>query len=162
MSLLDARHDDSRSVPARRRRVNARGSESASLRLSYRAGHPPRLARWWTPVSTFAPRRLSFAGAKVDDGPPSLRRPHAAAHGWLRRSGPAAGHRKPGAPNAPLLTACPVRASNAWERGVHRNCLQPIKNSRDLRRNRRVALAEQPPGVIDQQQIVQHGEATDR
>ena len=39
----------------------------------------------------------------------------------------------------------PVGASNAWERGVNCNCPQPIKNSRWLRRNRRLAPRNNRP-----------------
>ena len=54
-----------------------------------------------------------------------------------------------GAERTCLLTACPVGALNAWERGVKCNCPQPVKNSRKLRRDCRLALGEQPACVID-------------
>ena len=52
-------------------------------------------------LSTFAPRRIPFAGAKGDDGRRPGGDPPAAAPDWLRRIGPAAGHLEPGAPSAP-------------------------------------------------------------
>ncbi len=82
MGWSQSRVDGSRSAPATWRGVDGRGSESASRRLSHRAGHSPRLARWCTPQtcgdlnrrlslresmpSQYAIREVSLTSALVD------------------------------------------------------------------------------------------------
>ena len=58
-------------------------------------------------LSTFAPRRIPFAGAKGDDGRRPGGDPPAAAPDWLRRIGPAAGHLEPGAQAPPAIDRVP-------------------------------------------------------
>ena len=90
---------------------------------------PPTSAGRCTPVSTFAPRGIPFAGAKVDDG----RRPCGDLPQPLS-TGREESTQQPAAPNegpqAPrLLTSGPVGASNACEHRVYCNCPQPIEDS---------------------------------
>ena len=125
MSQSQARDDGHRRAAATRRRVDGWDSESASLRLSYRAGHPPRLARWCTPrravtpIVAFRSRESTCLQLPANNRPSS--RP----------------------PLSFSSRACQPSAPRA----------QPGENSRQLSRDRRLTLAEQPPRVIDQQQI---------
>ncbi len=124
MGRSQARDDGRRSGPATRRRIYGPGSESPSLRLSYRAGHPPRLARWCTPKRP-ANSIVAFRSAKV-------RGCNCATKIGPTIDRPSVSLAEPGSPH--------VRA-------------QPSQNSPELGRDRRLAFAEQPTRVIDEQQI---------